>query len=412
MRIAGLLAILLLSLSSPLCAETLVFRNFDREIQLLPHQDHFVVAGSGQAVQVSNRLIVQTSHALIRDALAQRHKAIAQVTSLFADKHSQYFAVELAGGADLSAALKALASQPDILLVQPDLLQLKQLAHTVTPLSAAPAEDFLPLPQREQLWQHSRGKGVKIAIIDDGFDLAHPALAGVQLAFSYDTETRALTAAPLNPQDRHGTRVAGVLFAQSTDSGLRGLAPDAQLIAIRQPDSWTSNTLLAFHLAALAGADVINCSWTTPLLLQPVADAVRALAREGRHGKGIAVVFAAGNDGRVIADHDSEAAIADAIVVAATDTQGRRLASSNFGTSVDITAFGAGIDSTAVAGGYANFGGTSLAAAIVSGMAALLIGADPQQDLPTLVARLQLLNAQAALPYPTHNPTGGANAGL
>ena len=412
MRIAALIAILLLGLSSLSYAETLTFRNFEREVQLIPQQDHFIVAGTGQAVRLANRLIVQASPALSRVELTQKHKAIARVTSLFTSKDSQYFAVELAADEKLTDVLKILSSQNDILLVQPDLLQLAQRTHAVTSNSSMPVADFLPSQQRDHLWQRSRGKGVKIAIIDDGFDLTHPALINAHVAFSYDTETHALTAAPLSPRDSHGTRVAGVLFAAAQSDRIQGLAPEAELIAIRQPDSWTSNTLLAFHLAVLAGADVINCSWTTPLLLQPVADAVQVLAREGRQGKGVAVVFAAGNEGRAIEYRDSEAAIPDAIVVAATDAQGQRLNNSNFGTSVDLSAFGGSVDSTAVTGGYAPFGGTSLASAIVSGMAALLIGADPSQDLPRLLQQLQALSIPKATPVASTPSKDDLNAGL
>lgn len=394
MRALILIAIISLWISSPAPAATLAFQNFGQEIQLLQQQNHYVVAGSGQAVRIANRLIVQVSPALERAALAQRHNAIDQVTLLFEGNSSKYFMLALAADADLSAVLEDLAKQENILLVQPDLLQLTQRAHTLN-TAAAPAQDFLPAEQRTQLWRHSRGEGVKIAIIDDGFDLSHPALASTQLAFSFDTETRSLTAAPLHPRDWHGTAVAGVLFASDQPGRIQGLTPDAELIAIRQPDSWTSNTLLAFHLAALAGADVINCSWTTPLLLQPVADAVSVLAQEGRHGKGIAVVFAAGNDGHAIPARSSEAAIEDAIVVAAADAQGQRLPISNFGRSVDLTAFGDTVDSTAASGGYTPFGGTSLAAAIVTGTAALLIGADPDLNLPTLVSRLRDFTAHA-----------------
>lgn len=414
MRISGLIAFLLLGLSPSLFAGGLTFSNFGRDIQLVQEQGQYRVAGTGQSVQLANRLIVQALPALKRDDLLYLHPAIRRAVLLFAGQNSQYFVVDLQAGADMQAVLQAVSQQPGIGLVQPDILQLAQRADA--PAARAPATE-VATPALVSLWQRSKGQGVKIAIIDDGFDLSHGQLDHVSLAFSYDAETRQLTAEPLARRDSHGTRMAGILFAAHDGSGLEGLAPDAQLIAIRQPDTWTSNTLLSFHLAALAGADVINCGWTTGLLLQPVADAVQELAQHGRNGKGIAVVFAAGNEGRAIAEGSSEAAIADAIVVAAGDVSGQRLPSSNFGASVDLMAFGGSIDSTAVHGGYAQLGGTSLASAIVSGLAALLIGADPERDLAELLTQLKAITppqSPVLMPVSITSPalSGELNAGL
>src|SRR5690606_19744660 len=136
-------------------------------------------------------------------------------------------------------------------------------------------------------------------------------------------------------------------------------------------------------------------SWNTRLLLQPVANAVAELAQHGRHGKGIAVVFAAGNQGRAIAAQSTEASIDAAIVVAATDAAGHPLQHSNYGPSIDLATYGTAVESTMAQGGYGDLGGTSLAAAIVSGLAALLIGAQPDADLPTLLTRLKAITAQA-----------------
>lgn len=412
MRISGLIALLLLGLSSSLFAGELTFSNFARDIHLVPEQGRYVVAGSGQRVQISNRLIVQALPALKRDDLLYLHPAFTRAVLLFSGQRSQYFVVDVQTGADLQAVMQAVSRQPGIGLVQPDILQLANRADA--PAARATSSETLS-PALTSLWQRSKGRGVKIAIIDDGFDLAHAELSHVGVAFSYDAETRQLQAQPLARRDNHGTRVAGVLFAAHDGSGLNGVAPEAELIAIRQPDTWTSNTLLSFHLAALAGADVINCGWTTDLLLQPVADVVQELAQHGRNGKGIAVVFAAGNEGRAIAEGSSEAAIADAIVVAAGDASGQRLPSSNFGASVDLTAFGGSVESTAIHGGYARLGGTSLASAIVSGLAALLISADPERDLDELLTQLKVITpalapvATAAAPAAL---SGELNAGL
>jgi subtilisin family serine protease len=95
------------------------------------------------------------------------------------------------------------------------------------------------------------------------------------------------------------------------------------------------------------------------------------LATYGRNGKGVAVVFSAGNEGAPIAQLNTEATINSAITVGALDAHGVALASSNYGEGVDVSVFGAGVKSTTNQGGYHQFSGTSLSAAIVSGLAAL-----------------------------------------
>lgn len=403
MRMAAQLMLVLVVLSLPVQAESLAFRNFSSQIHLLPQGDRFQVAETGEPVAVAERLLVKVSGALSRDDLARLYPAVSAVTTLFAARDFTYFSVELTPGSGLAPALAVFSAQAGVMLVQPDILQL--VRRTGAP-ARQPVAD-LPLPAAvASLSQQNRGRGVRVAVIDDGFDLSHPALSRVKVAFSYDVASRALAAAP-QPGDTHGTRVAGVLFADPSLKGLQGLVPEAEFIAIRQPDSWTSNTLLAFQLAALEKADVINCSWNTQLLLQPVADAVQELAAHGRNGKGVAVVFAAGNEGRAIAAGSSESAIPEAIVVAATDAQGQRLGNSNFGASVDVSAYGGVIRSTAPRGRYAPFAGTSLASAIVSGTAALLLASRPEADLASLLEQLHTV-------LPTQAPATGdrLNAGL
>ena len=230
---------------------------------------------------------------------------------------------------------------------------------------------------------------MRVAIIDDGVDLTHPALRNAKTEFSYDTQNNELSAHPVAPIDSHGTQVAGIIFADQGDNNFQGVAPDAQLIAIRQPDSWTSKTLLAFHLAVLAKADIINCSWNTQFLLQPISDVVNDMAMYGRAGKGVAVIFSAGNEGVPLTQMNSEATIHLAITVGALDSKGAMLASSNYGEGVDLSVYGAGVRSTANHGTYQRFSGTSLSAAIVSGMAALLISQKPEINLQILQKKLR-----------------------
>jgi subtilisin family serine protease len=137
-------------------------------------------------------------------------------------------------------------------------------------------------------------------------------------------------------------------------------------------DSLPLGTVLAaVDYARRMGAHVINLSLGTPTYTQSLKNVIDAAA-------GSIVVCAAGNDGR---DNESTpfypASYSSANIIAvAASTQDDGLASfSNYGgTAVDVAAPGTNILSTwPFQTGYAYLGGTSMAAPIVSGLAALLL---------------------------------------
>lgn len=274
---------------------------------------------------------------------------------------------------------KTLAQRSDVLYAQPDLRQKRRpAAHTST--AALPGVD---LPA---LWAKTKGAGIKIAVIDDGFELTHEAFRQTRLAFTYDADRKKLDASPKLPLDHHGTRVAGLIFAAHDGRGAEGVAPEAELIAIRQPSTRTSDTLLSLSVAALAKADVVVCSWNSPVLMEPVRDIIVDLAHHGRNGLGTAIVFAAGNEGRELVPLSVEAAIPEAVTVATTDHY------SNYGQLIDFTLPGTYISTTAK--GYGPFSGTSAAAPVVGGYLALSMARNPQLSLDQLIAQLQgALNA-------------------
>lgn len=380
--------------------ELIIFDNFSEQVTLIKRLSSYYVEGTDYEVVLSNRLVVKTTVDVVKEDLYQFHKQVIQVKEIFKGFKSHIYLLELEDPDKLSHVLKALRvlqkqdEKSKIQLIQPDILQLKTKAE-VTALSdtrlsnkTSPYISLLNLPS---LWAKTKGQGVKVAIIDDGFNLKHPDLQHIKPIFSYDADTRKLGASPKLAIDGHGTKVAGIIFAAHNPIGIDGIAPEAEFIALRQPDTWTSNTLLSLQLAKLAGASVINCSWHSNWLLQPVADAVNELAQYGRDGKGIAVVFAAGNQGQEIKADSTEAAINSAIVVAANDRNFNRLNFSNYGQSVDLSVYGRGVKSTLVSGGYGIFAGTSLAAAIVSGLSALLISQYPDMTLKQLTQELKLI---------------------
>jgi len=153
--------------------------------------------------------------------------------------------------------------------------------------------------------------------------------------------------------------------------------------------------LLAFAKAEVFKADIINCSWGTYDVSPSVKETIQRLATTGRNGKGIAIVYAAGNNNRSMANDES--AIREVIAVSASNEWNQRTTYSNYGPELDLLAPGGedmgiatldpmGNDGISAIGGAENyllpdedrfFQGTSAAAPIVTGAIALLLEISP-----------------------------------
>lgn len=268
---------------------------------------------------------------------------------------------------------KQIGEMDSIDYAQPDIIQNRQYSNETSQINLQGDELGLT---------HNSGLGVRIAIIDDGFNFHHEDLQGIDILFTYDADNKNLNASNKLPIDNHGTPMAGIIFARHNEIGIDGVAPNASLIAIRQTLNRTSNTILSFTVAAKAGADVINCSWNSPILMEPVYDVITDLSKNGRRGKGTVIVFAAGNDGKELKHLSVEAAIPDVITV------GTISPSSNYGSVVDVIS-PTGFISTRTNGKYQNFSGTSAASAFVSGKLSLLIEQNPESETKELLSILK-----------------------
>ena len=241
------------------------------------------------------------------------------------------------------------------------------------------------------------GKGVKIAVIDDGLDTSHPDLYKAVVA-SFDISTKTTDVTHKNGVDFHGTAVTGIIGARSNYKGIRGVASRADIIFLKYKDSMTdAETIELFNKAEAFGADIINCSWGTYAVSDAVRDKIVDLSKNERGGKGTLIVFAAGNDDYNLDDpaYNDESEISEVISVGATDKVNLRAGYSNYGSALDVMAPGGGqydnvslttLDDTgykgATSGDYIlynaqnGFIGTSAAAPVVSGVLGLLLEKD------------------------------------
>lgn len=267
-----------------------------------------------------------------------------------------------------------------------------------------------------QSWGTTAFKMVpKVAVVDDGVDMNHPAL---KLAYSFDMKD---VVSPNKVYASQGTAVAGVIAAKPVNGiNLRGVFPACELMSISHPyggDVSTYGFANAIIKAYKEGADVINCSWGDSE--QEGSDfleyAVNTAATKGRNGLGCVLVFAAGNanNGSIV---NYPARKDNVIGVGAIVSNGSRRApsyggdwGSNYGTGLDLVAPGEWIATTDRMGSYGYnpsnivndytnlnyhkyFAGTASACPFVSGVAAIVLSANPTL---TAVQVKQILMAKA-----------------
>jgi subtilisin family serine protease len=214
------------------------------------------------------------------------------------------------------------------------------------------------------------GKNIKIGMIDTGVDLEHPDLSG-QIS---DEENFAESISPSFSTDKHGTAVAGIMVAKRDNAkGIIGIAPDASLIALKacwpsQADAMeavcNSYTLaLAVNTAIKKGVDILNMSLIGP------DDPILALLIEKAINKGIVVVAA--DTGKNDSAENFPASMKGVISVQSLDKD--QPTSGSINNNEAISAPGETVLTTLPHGTYDFISGSSIAAAEVSGIVALLL---------------------------------------
>jgi subtilisin family serine protease len=260
-----------------------------------------------------------------------------------------------------------------------------------------------------QAHQFSIGAGVRVAVLDTGIDLDHPVLQG-QLSPGFDfvdgDTIPAEGGSSVNAGFGHGTHVAGLIAL---------VAPGAQIMPMRVLDAEGRGNAWVLAEAILRatenGADVINLSLGS-LSRTRIMDTIARLASctfldikpavkdfddPGYNGdrqrcaasQGAVVVAAAGNGSSDAEKQFPAAEGAYGLMPVAASANNARLAGfSNYGSWIRVAAPGDGITSTVPGGGFGTWSGTSMAAPIVAGIAALVRAQQPALSAKDLVRYL------------------------
>jgi len=235
-------------------------------------------------------------------------------------------------------------------------------------------------------------------VIDSGIDASHPELAGI-VTGSYDA-----VSGDTRPH-AHGTAVAGAIVAHGR---LIGVAPRVRLLAIRAFDAGAGQEGTTFGIiegldwAVAHGARIVNMSFAGPA--DPALQEALAKARK----KGLVLIAAAGNAGPK-SPPAYPGADPNVIAVTATDRDDRLFARANRGSYIALAAPGVDILAPAPNGAMQLATGTSIAAAHVSGIAALLIERKPSLR-PDELRKILLTSARHMGEKPRDNDFGAGLA--
>ncbi|MDD5656295.1 MAG: S8 family peptidase [Elusimicrobia bacterium] len=217
-------------------------------------------------------------------------------------------------------------------------------------------------------WDKTMGRGVKVAVIDTGIDNSHPDLApNVKGGFN---ALEGADPAKFQDDQGHGSHVAGTIAAIKDGKGVVGVAPQADLYAVKVLDSeggGNYSTIIAgIEWCVKNGMQVANMSLGasegTPALQEAIVKAQKA---------GLVILAAAGNDSGGPVGYP--AAYPETIAVTASDNKDRFAYFSSKGPQTDFIAPGQDVKSVKMGGGYVSHSGTSMATPHMSGLAALAV---------------------------------------
>lgn len=219
---------------------------------------------------------------------------------------------------------------------------------------------------------------IRVAVLDSGLDTDRNIpfvkrkdfLGNEELHFMFQDETG------------HGTSVAGLICATENNDRITGIAANADLYIARildaQQKASIDRVIEALEWAMAEDVNIIHMSFGTKYYSEELEETIKKAYKQG-----ILIIAAAGNDGNAAEDESTieyPAAFDEVISVGATDVDNSVMESSSTGDELDVVAPGNQILSTGAFGGVVVKGGTTISAAQVTGIAAVLWGKHPDKS--------------------------------
>jgi subtilisin family serine protease len=332
------------------------------------------------------------------DQIARRHRLTQLESQSLPLIGATLYRLHILGGRSVQGVVGSLRNEQIVTRAQPNyVFALQEEALKTSADAQGDASQYvLDKLQIKQAHQIATGKGVLVAVIDSEIDAKHPDLDGT-ITKSFDALGSEET------PDQHGTAMAGAIAAHGK---LLGIAPDAEILAEHAFDAspgtakGTSFSIYkSLQWAADNGARVVNMSFAGPA--DPTLHRLLAAANE----KDMVLIAAAGNAGPN-SPPLYPAADPNVIAVTATDSNNDVYKMANRGPYIAVAAPGVEILALAPDESYLITTGTSVAAAHVSGIAALLL--ERKASLKPKDIRTILVTSAAPLGSSARRSTSGA----
>ena len=381
--------------------------------------------GGGVDTGVPGEILLQLSSTAALNPLLVKYRLT--LVSQFGAR--PIYRLEVVGLADANDVIAALALEPEVLNAEPNVIHQSPEARKVNSWTIGTAGAYTAqwAPQALHLAEAhtvTTGAGMRVAVLDTGVDALHPALAGKLMPgfdfVDFDADPAEVGNQASNISFGHGTHVAGLVAM---------VAPGAKIMPLRVLDAdgvgnaWVLAEAMLYAIdpdrnpATNDGVQVINLSLGStrrthildtvgrlatcaipPAVLRPTDE----LADPGYNGdrdrcnafSGAVVVAAVGNDATsAVLQYPAAEGVYGLLAVGASNA-GRRLANfSNFGSWVDVATPGEGITSSVPGGLYGTWSGTSMAAPLAAGTAALVRALNPDLSPRDVARRLVKLSA-------------------
>ena len=322
-------------------------------------------------------VVLQLAAPAVIDAVAQQLATTYQLTRIESFEARSISAAcvrfGIQGGRSVAEAVIAVSTDPRVLFAEPNFSYRSFDSKYNDPL--APLQYGPRKIGADAVHRHSKGKGVRIAIIDTGIDSNQIDLR------NHVAATADFTGEKTGNEDWHGTLVAGIIAATPNNkAGIYGVAPGASLIAIKALTPTSKGSIEASGSSAMIakGMEFAISSKAQVINLSLGGSRSRLLSRQIRASvaAGITLVAAAGNDGPG-APPPFPASLNCVIAVSAIDAKDELYESATRGDFISVVAPGVEIMSTLPGNSFNAFTGTSMAAPHVSGVVALLLEENP-----------------------------------